>query len=173
MWYQTERTILEGAARAFSSLCTPSNRKFEMKAIRVGVCLLVAFLVLSFGGVEPWGAATLEIGAAVLFLVWGISVLRRRQAAIHWNWLYLPLLELCLFAIAQCVLRISVYPYLTRVEVLKWVALRRRAMTRSSVWGPVGTLLSIMVPFCSPCLRAGPVGDGAPKGTILELFWRN
>lgn len=93
-----------------------------MKAIRVGVCLLVAFLVLSFGGVEPWGAATLEIGAAVLFLVWGISVLRRRQAEIHWNWLYLPLLGLCLFAIAQCALRISVYPYLTRVEALKWVA---------------------------------------------------
>jgi O-antigen ligase len=93
-----------------------------MKAIRVGICLLVAFAVLSFGGVELWGAAILEIGAAILFLLWGILALRQQEVEVHGNWLDLPLLGLGVFAIAQCALGISVYPYLTKVEVLKWVA---------------------------------------------------
>ena len=52
-----------------------------MKAIRVGICTLVVFSVLSFGGVEPWGQAILEIGAATLFVsgeCWRFVVGRRR-----------------------------------------------------------------------------------------------
>ncbi len=93
-----------------------------MKAIRVGICTLVAFSVLSFGGVEPWGQAILEIGAATLFVLWGVLVIRRRQAEIHWNWLYLPLLGLGAIAILQCVFGLSVYPYLTKIELLKWAS---------------------------------------------------
>lgn len=93
-----------------------------MKAIRIAICFLVAFAVLSFGGVEVWGAAILEIGAAVVFLLWGILAFREQYAEIHWSWFYLPLLGLGVFAMAQCVLGISVYPYLTRIEVLKWAA---------------------------------------------------
>jgi len=93
-----------------------------MKAIRVGICMLVAFSVLSFGGVEPWGQAILEIGAATLFVFWGVLVIRRRQAEIHWNWLYLPLLGLGAIAIVQCVFGLSVYPYLTKIELLKWAS---------------------------------------------------
>jgi len=33
-----------------------------MKAIRLGICVLIVFAVLSFGGVEWWGQAILEIG---------------------------------------------------------------------------------------------------------------
>lgn len=36
------------------------------------------------------------------------------------NWLYFPLLGLGFFAIAQWALGISVYPYLAKVELLKW-----------------------------------------------------
>jgi O-antigen ligase len=93
-----------------------------MRAIRVAICIHIAFAVLSFGGVEPWGAAILEIGAATLFLLWGIVVFRQREAEIHGNFLYLPLLGLGVFAMAQCAFGISVYPYLTRLEILKWAA---------------------------------------------------
>ena len=93
-----------------------------MKAIRVGICALVVFSVLSFGGVEPWGQAILEIGAATLFVLWGVQAIRRRQGEIHWNWLYLPLLGLGAIAIVQCVFGLSVYPYLTKIELLKWAS---------------------------------------------------
>jgi O-antigen ligase len=93
-----------------------------MRAVRVGICALIAFAVLSFGGVEPWGEAILEIGATVLFVAWGILAVRRQEAEILWNWLYLPLLGLGVFAFVQYAFGLSVYPYLTKVELLKWGA---------------------------------------------------
>jgi O-antigen ligase len=93
-----------------------------MNVIRIGICCGVVFAVLAFGGVEPWGAGTLEIGAAALLLFWGILALRGRNAEIDWNWLYLPLFGLGAFALFQCGLRLSVYPYLTKLELLRWGA---------------------------------------------------
>jgi hypothetical protein len=93
-----------------------------MKTIRLGICILIVFAVLSFGGVEPWGQAILEIGAATLFVLWSVVVIRRGQLEIHWNWLYLPLLGLGVVAMVQCVFGLSVYPYLTKIELLRWGA---------------------------------------------------
>jgi O-antigen ligase len=93
-----------------------------MKAIRIGIYALVVFAVLSFGGVESWGQAILEIGAASLFVLWGILVARRRKFDFHWNWLSVPLLGLLAIALVQCVFRVSVYPYLTKLELLRWSA---------------------------------------------------
>lgn len=93
-----------------------------MKVIRFGICALVVLAVLTFGGVEPSGQAILELGTAILFLVWGAVVLRRRQLDLHWNWLYLPILGLCLIASAQLAFGLSAYPYLTKIELLKWVS---------------------------------------------------
>jgi O-antigen ligase len=93
-----------------------------MKFVRVGICILTSFAVLSFGGVEAWGQATLEIGAAVLFVFWAVVVTRREQLEVRWNWLYLPLLGLGAFGVMQYALGLSVYPYLTKIEVLKWGA---------------------------------------------------
>jgi O-antigen ligase len=93
-----------------------------MTAIRVGICVLVAFAVLAHGAVEPWSEALLEIGAATLFALWGILTLRRRQVEIRWNWLYLPLLGLGAFALVQQVSGLSAHPYATKIELLKWGA---------------------------------------------------
>ncbi len=93
-----------------------------MKAIRIGVYLLVAFAVVAFGGVEPSGKAILEIGAAVLLAWWAMLAVRRREAEIHWNWLYLPLLALGACGIAQYAFGLSVYPYLTKFDLLLWSA---------------------------------------------------
>src|SRR5215471_18874217 len=90
-----------------------------MKLIRVGFCALVGFVVLAFGGVTPWAAAILELSAAGLFLLWGGVAFRGRQADIHWNWLYLPLLGLGMFALLQYAFRLTASPYLTKIELLK------------------------------------------------------
>jgi O-antigen ligase len=93
-----------------------------MSAIRVGICTLVAFSVLAHGAVEVWATSVLEIGAALLFMLWGILAARRHQVEIRWNWLYLPLLGLGFFALAQFLAGLSVYPYATKIELLKAAA---------------------------------------------------
>jgi O-antigen ligase len=93
-----------------------------MNAIRLGMCALVASAVLSFGCVQPWSQAILEIGTAVLFVCWGVLAMRRQYAEIHWNWLYLPLLGLGALAMEQLAFGLTAYPYLTKIELLKWGA---------------------------------------------------
>jgi O-antigen ligase len=93
-----------------------------MRIIRLGIGTLIALAVLSFGGVESWGQAIVEIGAAALFVLWGAMAVRRGYFEIHWNWLYLPLLGLGIIALTQYLFGLSVYPYLTKVELLKWGA---------------------------------------------------
>jgi hypothetical protein len=65
-----------------------------MKAIRIGICILIAFAVLSFGGVESWGNAVLEIGAALVFVCWAVTATVRGQVEIFGNWLFVPFLGL-------------------------------------------------------------------------------
>ena len=83
---------------------------------------MITFGVLAFGGAEPWGEAILEIGAAVLLVFWGGIAVRRRQLETQWNWLYIPVLGLAIFALAQAMLGLSVYPYATKMELLRWGA---------------------------------------------------
>ncbi len=93
-----------------------------MTAVRVGIGFLVAFAVLSHGAVEVWSRSVLEIGAGVLFLLWGVLAVRQRQVEIHWNPLLAPLLGLVGFVLAQWFFGLSAYPYLTRVELFKLLA---------------------------------------------------
>ena len=90
-----------------------------MTPIRVGICSLVAFSVVAHGAVELWSATMLEIGAASLFLLWGILATPRGQVEIRWNSLYLPLLGLGGLALVQRLVGLSVYPYATKIELLK------------------------------------------------------
>ena len=93
-----------------------------MSAIRIGICSLLAFAVLTDGGVPDWSTAVLEIGTAMLFVLWGFVKVRQRQIDIRPNWLYLAVLGLILFCAAQKFLGFSVYPYATKIELLKWIA---------------------------------------------------
>jgi O-antigen ligase len=91
-----------------------------MTAIRIGICVLVALAVVSFGGVESWGNAVLEIGAALLFVLWAVVVVRRARAEIFGNWLMIPVVGLGAIALVQFATGTSVYPYLTKMELLRW-----------------------------------------------------
>src|SRR5450755_4726199 len=93
-----------------------------MKLIRVGLCALFVFTVLAYGAVEVWSQSILEAGAAFLFVVWAVIVFRDRSLKITWNPLCWPLLGLLAIGAAQLIFRITPYPFLTRVELLKLIA---------------------------------------------------
>jgi O-antigen ligase len=116
-----------------------------MSSIRAGICVLVAFAVLAHGTVEPWSEAVLEIGAAVLLLVWAVDALTNSKSNTVWNPLLWPLLGFWLVAAFQLTFRITAVPFLTRIELLKYSALlalfflcvqsyRTRAQWRNFVW---------------------------------------
>ena len=94
-----------------------------MKAIRIGICALVTIAVLAHGAVEPWSEAVLEVGAAVLLLVWAWRSSIGSEYKIVWNPLLWPLFGLWGVAALQLAVGITVYPFLTRMELLKYSAL--------------------------------------------------
>ena len=94
-----------------------------MKAIRIGICALVTIAVLAHGAVESWSEAVLEAGAAVLLLVWAWRSSIGSEYKIVWNPLLWPLFGLWGVAALQLAVGITVYPFLTRMELLKYSAL--------------------------------------------------
>jgi O-antigen ligase len=116
-----------------------------MSSIRTGICVLVAFAVLAHGAVEPWSEAVLEMGAAVLLLVWVWDCLTNSELKLAWNPLLWPFLGFWLVAALQLTIGITLVPFLTRIELLKFSALlalfflcvqsyRTRAQWRNFVW---------------------------------------
>ncbi len=93
-----------------------------MKAIRAGLLLLFAFSVLAFGTVEVWSESLLEIGASLLLIIWVAAVHKDNRAVIYWSPLNWPLLGLIGIGIAQLVFRVTANPFLTRIELLRFVA---------------------------------------------------
>jgi O-antigen ligase len=94
-----------------------------MRGIRVGICVLVAFSVLAHGAVEPWSEAVLEIGAAVLLILWGSLFGLGVVKELSWNWLLGPVAALWFLAVAQYLTRFTISPFLTGIEILKFSAL--------------------------------------------------
>jgi O-antigen ligase len=106
---------------------------------------LAAFAVLAHGAVEPWSEAVLEMGAAVLLLIWAWNALTNSELKLVWNPLLWPLLGFWLIAALQLIFGITAVPFLTRIELLKYSALlalfflcvqsyRTRTHWRNLVW---------------------------------------
>ena len=93
-----------------------------MKALRIGLCLLLAFSVLAFGAVQVWSESLLEIGAALLFLFWAWLAYRSPEPKIPWNPLNWPLLGFIGIGVLQLLFHGTAYALLTRMEVLKLAA---------------------------------------------------
>jgi O-antigen ligase len=94
-----------------------------MKVVRIGICALVTFAVLAHGAVEPWSEAVLEVGAGALFLLWACRASVDAEFKVVWNPLFWPLLGLWGVAALQLATGITVYSFLTRIELLKYTAL--------------------------------------------------
>ena len=117
----------------------------NMGFLRTGICVLAAFAVLAHGAVEPWSEAVLEIGAAILLLVWSLKALTDSEWKLVWNPLLWPLLAFWLVAAFQLAIGITAVPFLTRIELLKYSALlalfflcvqsyRTRSQWRNLIW---------------------------------------
>jgi O-antigen ligase len=94
-----------------------------MKPIRIGICALAAFSVFAHGVVEPWSEAVLESGAALLFIWWGVRFASGGLPAVRWNWLLAPVAGLWAYGVLQYTLRLTVAPFLTEIELLRFSAL--------------------------------------------------
>lgn len=116
-----------------------------MISIRTGICVLVTFAVLAHGAVEPWSEAILEIGAAVLLLLWSWKVWTDSELNLVWNPLLWPLVGFWIVAAFQLATGRTAVAFLTRIELLKYSALlalfflcvqsfRTRTHWRNFVW---------------------------------------
>jgi O-antigen ligase len=88
-----------------------------MKYLRTGICALVMFAVLAYGGVEDWARAVLESGTALLFLAWAVNAYRSKQEQVILSPLLPPLLALLAVVAVQLTFHITASPYQTRVEL--------------------------------------------------------
>ena len=92
------------------------------RVLVVGLCVLLIFAVLAFGAVNEWSTFAFEAGAAVLFLVWVGQQCVSRRVTLSKNPLYLPAFLFFGLVLAQVALRSSAYEYVTKYEVLLYVA---------------------------------------------------
>src|SRR5258706_1675571 len=93
-----------------------------MRAIRVGICALVTFAVLAHGAVEPWSEAVLEVGAAVLLLLWAWEVSVGGEFKVVWNPLLWPLLGLWGVSAQILAANITAIPIFTSIGMLPSIA---------------------------------------------------
>ena len=88
-----------------------------MKFIRIGICALVVFGVASHGAVEDWARAVIEIGAALLFLVWAVRAYLTQEHQLVISPLLPPLVSLLLIALGQWLFHRTASSYNTRMEL--------------------------------------------------------
>jgi O-antigen ligase len=88
----------------------------------ISLCALLFFGVLAFGAVQEWSTLTLEVGSAVLLLVWAGKQVASGQLKVSSHPLYLPALLFFGLILAQIALRRSAYGYVTKYEVLQYVS---------------------------------------------------
>jgi len=111
-----------------------------MKLFRVGICALLAFSVLAFGSVEEWAQAVLEVGAAVLLVLWAARLYRQKAEQLVIPQEILPLAGFALVAITQWVFRLTASRYYTRTELqllalyMIVIFLMSQAYSRTSHW---------------------------------------
>jgi len=111
-----------------------------MKFVRVGICALLAFAVLAFGAVEEWAHAVLQVGAAILLVLWALRVFRRKSEQLVIPPEFLPLSAFALVVVVQWVFHLTASRYYTRSELqllalyMIVVFLMAQAYSRTSHW---------------------------------------
>ena len=92
-----------------------------MTALRVCLCLLVAFAVLAFGSNDVWSESVLEVTASLLFVWWAL-LWYRSSTKVEWNPLNWPILGFVAIGCLQILFHQTAYAFLTRLELLKLAA---------------------------------------------------
>jgi O-antigen ligase len=111
-----------------------------MRFFRVAICCLLVFAVLAFGAVEEWSQAVLEVGAAVLLVVWSFQQYRRKAEQLDVPPEFLPLCAFAIVVLVQLAFHLTASRYYTRMELqllityLILVFLMSQAFTRRGHW---------------------------------------
>lgn len=116
-----------------------------MRFFRVGICLLLTFAVLSFGAVEEWAQAVLEVMASILLILWAVRMFMRKEEQLIVPPELPPLLAFGLVVVVQRVFHLTASQYFTRVELqilaaylivifLMAQAFSRRGQWRAFIW---------------------------------------
>jgi O-antigen ligase len=111
-----------------------------MKLVRVGICCLLAFAVLSFGAVEEWSQAVLKVGASLLLVFWAIRLYYRKADQLYVPPEIFPLAAFALVAVLQVVFHRTASRYFTCIELqllltyLIVVFLMSQAYSRTKHW---------------------------------------
>lgn len=88
-----------------------------MKLFRIGTCVLLAFAVLAFGGVEEWSQAILEIGASLLLVLCAVRLYLQREEQLVLSPQFVPLAMFALIILVQLLFRRTASSYHTRMEL--------------------------------------------------------
>ena len=86
-----------------------------------GICALLFFAVLSFGAVEAWSIATLQVGFALLLLVWALRQAFWGEVHIQSSPLYAPSILFGAVVILQLDLNLTSYRYMTLIASLEYL----------------------------------------------------
>ena len=78
--------------RTESSLTRPASHLRLDLVCLYGVVSLVLFGQLAFGAVESWSISIVEVGAALLFALWGVRQIVAGELEIRGNPLFGPML---------------------------------------------------------------------------------
>jgi len=121
-----------------------------MKLIRIGICALLAFGVLAFGGVEEWAQAVLEVGGALLCIIWAVRIYRRKHEQLVIPQELVPLSAFALLVAGQWILKLTASRYYTRTDLqllvlyMIVVFLMAQVYSRTSHWrGFIWFLMSL------------------------------
>jgi O-antigen ligase len=88
-----------------------------MKILRIGICVLLSFAVLAYGGVEEWSQAVLEVGFAALLVIWALRTYAWDQEVIAVSPLLPPLVAFALVVLVQLVFHHTASVYDTRMQL--------------------------------------------------------
>lgn len=87
-----------------------------------GLSALLIFAVLAFGSVDLWAISILEIGSALLLLLWILPQISSGHLRLKANRLYAPVVLFGLIIVGQVVFGLSAYVHVTRFELWKYGA---------------------------------------------------
>lgn len=134
-------------------------------ALVAGVCLLLAFGPLAFGMVEEWSMCVLELGTALLIVLWAAREIANGQIEVTLYPVFVPMGLFAGLVVAQLLFRRSAYWYATWSNALLWAAygmlfflvtqsFRRRAIAKGfapffTVYGFCVALFAIAQQFIS------------------------
>jgi len=121
-----------------------------MKIMRIGICVLLSFAVLAYGGVEEWSQAVIEVGFVALLVIWALRTYAWNQDVIAVSPLLPPLVAFALVVLVQLIFHRTASLYDTRMQLQLLVAyiilmvLLPQAYSRMSHWrGMLWFLMSL------------------------------